>query len=241
MLLLPVSRVLCALIDVATDEGRLTCVLCAMRLSQCIVQARTPLDSPLCQLPGVDTAAATRITHEVGGSGDGWDENELIVLAGMRPKEMVELLRGVLPSQRAAEQAAAVVCGLPQVLVRWAVESIEDLKGEHAAGGDSVAAVTVALPSEAECVLRVDLSTQGRAESKVHTPPQVSFILFSTYDDVVYCAYVSRSLESHTTSFMNTLSFNVVFLFLSIHSGHARRHMRGGSSSRTPLATRSSR
>ena len=175
---------LSALIDIATDEGRLACVLSAMRLAQCVVQARGPEDSPLMQLPGVERAAAMRITEALAAASTETG-TPLLALAALEPKAAIALLRRVLPNQRAAEQAAAVACALPRVRVQWRVTSV-DVDGAaaddaaHAEGGDggvpgaASAAPCSPLAPDHPCALRVVLSAQDRAESKVHTPPQWS-------------------------------------------------------------------
>lgn len=179
---------LSALVDIATDEGRLACALSAMRLAQCVVQARGPEDSPLMQLPGVERAAAKRITEALAAASSTLGTPPLLALAALKPKAAIELLRRVLPNQRAAEQAAAVACALPRVRVQWRVTSVDDDGAAtdgavHAEGGDGGAsgksgaaggAPWAPLAPDHTCKLHVVLSAQDRAESKVHTPPQWS-------------------------------------------------------------------
>ena len=136
-------RVLNALVDVAAHRGRLDAALAAMRLAQCVVQARLPSAPEAAQLPHVGARQVEALDAQLapleglgapprGAELAGADADA--PLRSLLPRQDAELRRvlgspagGLAPVQ--AAEAVRVLRALPALEVRWSAQQQQTGQG----------------------------------------------------------------------------------------------------------------
>ena len=152
-------RVLNALIDVAAAGRRLDAALAAMRLAQCVVQARLPDAPEAAQLPHIDAHQAVALATVLLQRPEWPDPSTLRGLAQRRDAELRQALGspavGLAPLQ--AAEAVRVLRALPQLEVHWSWSVVAPSKTTSGAGIGSAGGGVFSAPEGAELSLAVEL------------------------------------------------------------------------------------